>query len=46
MSLGVKLYNDELFYLCQQLHNKGTIIVAAFHNITIESRVYKEDKIF
>lgn len=32
MSLGVKLYNDELFYLCQQLHNKGTIIVAAFDN--------------
>lgn len=32
MSLGVKLYNDELFCLCQQLHDKGTIIVAAFDN--------------
>lgn len=32
MSLGVKLYNNELFYLCKQLYDKGTIIVAAFDN--------------
>lgn len=32
MSLGVKLFNAELFELCHQLYKKGTLIVSAFDN--------------
>ena len=32
MSLGVKLYNDELYDLCHQLYKQGTLMVAAFNN--------------
>lgn len=32
MSLGVKLYNDELFNLCKLLNERGTLLVSAFDN--------------